>query len=129
MILLPFVMLQQQNYDIDLQLNQTVNNIANTNESKLRYEQVEDKIVQLKTSTSNGADDLRMYIMYTSELYGNIINIQQNESMTSTSTAQIGGPSIYDQPEDQGHPNCKGFLPGNNASMLDNTSIMIRSKR
>jgi hypothetical protein len=123
MILLPFVMLQQQNYDVDLQLNQTIIKISNNNESKIKYKEVEDKINQLKDSTSHGAENLRMYIINTEKLYDDSDIRQYDMAAPAAPTAQTGGPSISDEPEDQGHPNCVGFLPGNNASTLDNTSI------
>jgi hypothetical protein len=111
-------MLQQQNHDIDLQLNQTKINIENTNKSKTTYEEIADKIEQLVIDTSNGANNLRMYIEDRSKLYDDYINnsSQQNETATPAApTAQIGGPSISDELEVPGHPNCTDFLGGTSA--------------
>lgn len=102
-ILLPFVMLQDQNYETDLQLNQTIKDIPNTNISIITYSKVEKIIEHLGNRTSNGADELKSYIEIISKEYDDT-NIFQNETSIADvqqddTSQQVGFPP-------SGFPSC-----------------------
>ena len=102
-ILLPFVMLQEQNYETNLRLNQTVINITNTNETLSIYKNVESKLKSLRDVTSGGAEDLLKYINNASSSYDNVtaalppaLEAVQRADSPSKQINNLGHPACID---------------------------------
>lgn len=120
-ILLPFVMLQAQNYETDLQLNQTNNEILKTNRSINTYGEVVEEFEYLQNLTSNGAGELRNFIEKISKEYDRNIAVgnttEQTEIQQQIETVHF----------DSGFPSCNFPEPKDNWISC-NVSEYLRSQ-